>query len=109
MTPTIITLAALNAPLPSVDLGAAGVHAVQHISGAAMQLVHAARQESDALQLWEAAALCLPTASREAVFDLSVTQVQAVISIASGAAEAVLEAVGNASVPATGDAPAPAP
>ena len=109
MTPRTILLAALRAPLPSVDLGEGGVHVVAPISGTAMQLVQAARTEQDALQIWEAAALCLPTASRAAVFALGIADVQAVIAIASGTAEAVLEAVGNAPAPATGDAPAPAP
>ena len=63
MTP--ILLAALRAPLPSVDLGEGGVHVVAPISGTAMQLVQAARTEQDAIHLWDAAALCLPTASRQ--------------------------------------------
>lgn len=109
MTTKIIPLAALTRPLPSVDLGEAGIHAVRHISGTAMQLVQAARSETDPLALWEAAALCVPSAAREAVLGLGMPQIQAIIEIASGAAEAVLEQVANGPAPATGDAPAPAP
>ena len=112
---TVIPIHALGAPLPSVDLGEAGVHAVRHISGTAMQLVDAARSNGDALALWEAAALCLPTAPRAAVLDCSMPQIEKIIAIASGLAEQVLaevaaraEAEGNAPAPATGDPPVPA-
>lgn len=105
----VLTLAALRAPLPSVDFGAAGIHEVQHISGTAMQLVQSAQTESSGVALWEAAALCVPTAARDAVFALGLAEVQAIIGIASGSAEAVLAQVGNAGAPASGDTPALVP
>lgn len=114
-SPTIIPIHTLHTPLPSVDLGPSGIHPVAHISGTAMQLVHHARDQGNALDLWEAAALCVPTATREAVLDCSIQQIEAIIAIASGLAERVLEEVaaraateGNAAAPATGDPPVPA-
>ena len=109
MTQQIIPLAPLLAPLPAVDLGPGGVHAVQHISGEAMELVHAARTQGDGLKLWDAAALCIPTAAAADVRRLALQQIEAIVTIASGQVESVLAAVGNGAAPASGGAPAPVP
>jgi hypothetical protein len=104
-----LRLAALLEPLPTIDLGDAGVHQVEQISGVAMQIVHSVRDGDDGLALWEAAALCLPTAPRSAVLALRLGEVNGLLAIASGSAQAVLERLGNAGAPATGESSAPAP
>ena len=105
----IIPIHALRAALPSVDLGDAGVHQVKAITGAGMQLMVRAREASDALALWEVAALCLPTASAAQVFGLELVQVEQVVAIATGQADQVMAALGNAPAPAETTPPAPPP
>lgn len=106
-TPSIISLAALLAPLPSVDLGEAGVHQVKPITGVGMQLLEESRVEGRWQALFAAAALCVPTLDEGAIFTCTVAQVEAIINIASGQAAQVMTAVGNASAPSPGTATAP--
>lgn len=106
-TPSIISLAALIKPLPSVDLGEAGVHQVVPITGVGMQLLEESRVDGRWQALFAAAALCLPTLPEGAIFSCTVEQVEVIIQIASGQAAQVMAAVGNASAPSPGTATAP--
>lgn len=80
----IINLAALRPVLPELDLGTAGVHQVEPVTGFILQLLQGARDPERSLDLWEAAARCVPTAPREAVFALSSGEVEQIIAIALG-------------------------
>lgn len=72
--------------LPPVDLGAAGVFPLEPVSRPVMDLIHAARDPEQAGKLWDAAALLVPSAPREAIDALSPPEVQAILALATGEA-----------------------
>jgi hypothetical protein len=86
-SPVVIKLADLAPKLPSVRFRNGEVHQVEPLSGNALKLVLAAgREGGTSFSLWEAALLCLPTATREAVLSLTMSEVDHVLAIASGQA-----------------------
>lgn len=88
-----VILARLMAPLPRVEFPDGSVHAVEHISGTSLQLLNACQEEGCGAELWDVVALCVPTASRQAVLALSLPEVDAILAIARRSADVVYDAL----------------
>lgn len=91
----VVRLADLIKELDSVELPGGRVSKVNHIDGIAMQLQQELQASGNPMLLWEIAARCLPDASREEVYALTLEQATRVVEIASGVATAVLEEIKN--------------
>lgn len=103
--PKVILLADIDAPLPPVQLPNGRVVSVRQADGKTFQLVQQLQASNDPSLIWEIAQRCLPGATEDEVLSLTIAQATKVMTIASGAAVAVLEEVGNAQAPATEGTP----
>ena len=93
-----VRLAELEADLPTVELPGGEEVTVRRLDGVAAGLWYEwSRAESDDDRdpriLWQVAARCLPSVAAEVVEGLTAPQAAAVIAVASGNVEKVLEAL----------------
>lgn len=115
-TPTVkpVRLADFRKKLDPVELPSGKVVDVFALNGEAYQLyTQWLGNEENAGLAWDIVALCIPDAPREEVTKLDPAQCAAVITMASGQAEAVRawgdEILGKAAGPTEETTPAPAP
>ena len=107
MAPTkVILLAALEEPCPPLRLADGRDVVIRQVDGVGMQLLQSA-QAGEALLFWEVAARCLPGLTTDEVFTFTLAQVRQIVEVACGAAQRVLDALGEDGAPTEMSPPAP--
>ena len=102
---TVIALAALDEPCPSLQLPDGSETPIRQIDGVGMQLLQIA-QNGDASVFWDVAVRCLPGLTDATVREFTLGQVRRVVEIACGAAERVLKEIERPTAPAQTGTPA---
>lgn len=107
MAPTkVILLSALEEPCPPLRLADGRDVVIRQIDGVGMQLLQLA-QGGEALLFWDVAARCLPALSPDEVREFTLAQVRQIVEVACGAAQRVLDALGEDGAPTEMSPPAP--
>lgn len=102
----IIPLAALEERCPSLKLPDGREVEIRQIDGVGMQLMQLAQTGEPSL-FWDVAWRCLPMLEEAEVRAFTLAQARTVVEIACGAAQRVLDALGESDAPAATGTPAP--
>jgi hypothetical protein len=95
----VILLAALDEPLPPLQLPDGRTVAIRQIDGIGMQILNQTQQGEFQL-IWDVAARCLPELTIEQVRAFTLTQARQIVEVACGSAERVLADIERPTAPA---------
>lgn len=109
MSRAVILLADLDSPVGHVKFPDGREVPVHAVDGIAMQLVQELQAGHNATLVWKVALRCLRGASEHDVMALTLDQVNAVIALATGTANGVLDELGKGTGATGGTTAADAP